>query len=53
LAINTAPASATQGAIGTVEAGWSGLAPGNYLGAVSHTGDTLLGYTLAEVDNTP
>jgi hypothetical protein len=53
LAINTAPASATQGAIGTVEAGWSGLAPGNYLGAVSHTGDTLLGYTVVEVDNRP
>jgi subtilisin family serine protease len=53
LAISSAPASATQGATGTVEAGWSGLAPGNYLGAVSHTGDTLLGYTLVEVDNTP
>jgi subtilisin family serine protease len=53
LAVNAAPPSATQGAIGTVEAGWSGLAPGDYLGAVSHTGDTLLGYTLVEVDNTP
>lgn len=53
LAITSAPASATQGAIGAVEAGWSGLAPGDYLGAVSHTGDTLLGYTLVEVDNTP
>ena len=38
---------------GSVEAGWSGLAPGDYLGAVSHTGDTPLGYTLVEVDNTP
>jgi subtilisin family serine protease len=53
LAINSAPASAVQGAIGSVEAGWSGLAPGDYLGAVSHTGDTPLGYTLVEVDNTP
>ena len=37
----------------TVEASWTGLATGDYLGAVSHTGDTLLGYTLVEVDNTP
>ena len=51
--INSAPTSATQGAVGTVEAGWTGLAAGNYLGAVSHAGDTLLGYTLVEVDNTP
>ena len=53
LIINAAPPSATLGAVGTVEAGWSGLATGDYLGAVSHTGDTLLGYTLVEVDNTP
>jgi hypothetical protein len=53
LTITAAPASATQGSVGTVVAGWSGLAPGNYLGAVSHTGDSLLGYTLVEVDNTP
>jgi hypothetical protein len=53
LAINAAPASATQGTTGTVEAGWNGHAPGDYLGAVSHTGDSLLGYTLVEVDNTP
>ncbi|HJQ91930.1 MAG TPA: S8 family peptidase [Acidimicrobiia bacterium] len=53
LVINSAPTSATQGAVGTVEVGWSGLAVGNYVGAVSHTGDTLLGYTLVEVDYTP
>jgi len=53
LVINSSPTSATQGTVGTVEAGWSGLAEGNYLGAVSHTGDSLLGYTLVEVDNTP
>ena len=47
------PASATAGTVATVEASWTGLATGNYLGAVSHTGDTLLGYTLVEVDNTP
>ena len=51
--INSAPTSATQGAVATVEAGWSGLEAGNYVGAVSHTSDTLLGYTLVEVDNTP
>ena len=53
LVINAAPPSATQGTVGTVDIGWSGLAVGNYLGAVSHTGDTLLGFTLVEVDNTP
>jgi len=47
------PASATAGTVATVEASWAGLATGDYLGAVSHTGDTLLGYTLVEVDNTP
>ncbi len=47
------PASATAGTVATVEASWTGLATGDYLGAVSHTGDTLLGYTLVEVDNTP
>jgi subtilisin family serine protease len=50
LAITAAPASATLGEVGTVEAGWNGLATGNYLGAVSHNSDTLLGYTLVEVD---
>ena len=53
LVINAAPPSATQGTVGSVDIGWSGLAPGDYLGAVSHTSDTLLGYTLVEVDNTP
>jgi subtilisin family serine protease len=54
LTINAAPASATLGAVGTVEAGWTGLAAGDYLGAVSHAdGTTTFGYTLVEVDNTP
>ena len=43
----------TVGTVGTVVASWAGLEPGNYLGAVSHTSDTLLGYTLVEVDNNP
>ena len=53
LAINASPPSATLGALGEIVAGWSGLAPGNYLGVVSHTSDTLLGQTLVKVDNTP
>ena len=40
--------------VGTVEVGWSGLAAGDYLGAVSHSdGTSVYGYTLVEVDNTP
>jgi hypothetical protein len=40
--------------VGTVEVGWSGLAAGDYLGAVSHSdGTSVFGYTLVEVDNTP
>jgi subtilisin family serine protease len=54
LIVNSAPPSATLNAVGTVEAGWSGLAVGDYLGAVSHSdGTTTFGYTLVEVDNTP
>jgi subtilisin family serine protease len=54
LSIAAAPTEAVQGTIGTVVAGWSGLAEGNYLGAVSHSdGTTTFGYTLVEVDNTP
>ena len=54
LVIDAAPASATQGTVGTVDVSWSGLAAGDYLGAVSHSdGTTVFGYTLVEVDNTP
>jgi subtilisin family serine protease len=54
LILNSAPGSATSGTVGIVEVGWSGLAAGNYLGAVSHSdGTTDFGYTLVEVDNTP
>ncbi len=50
LAIDSAPTSAALGASGTVTASWAGLAPGSYLGAVSHTGDAgLLGLTLIGV----
>ena len=53
LVVDSAPTSATQGSVGTVEVSWSGLASGTtYLGAVSHTGDAgLIGLTLVEVEN--
>jgi hypothetical protein len=52
LSIDSAPTSATVGAIETIDLSWSGLAAGtSYLGAVSHTGDVgLMGFTLVEVD---
>jgi subtilisin family serine protease len=54
LSVTAAPPSATLGTVANVDATWTGLAPGNYLGAVSHSdGTTLFGYTLVEVDNTP
>ena len=49
LALDSAPASATVGTVGTIQASWSGLADGWYLGAVSHTGASLMGLTLVEV----
>jgi subtilisin family serine protease len=52
LSVDSAPASAVAGTIGTVDISWSGLAAGHYLGAVSHTGDSgLMGLTLVEVDS--
>lgn len=52
LTVDAAPTSATVGNTETVEVSWSGLAPGNHLGAVSHTGDSgLIGLTLVEVNN--
>jgi hypothetical protein len=52
LSIDSAPASAVVGQVGTIEVSWSGLDPDTrYLGAVSHTGDVgLMGLTLVEVD---
>jgi hypothetical protein len=51
LNLDSAPASATLGSIGTIDVSWSGLASGSYLGAVSHTGDVgLMGLTLISVD---
>ena len=53
LTIDSAPASATTGATGTVAVSWTGAAAGQWhLGAVSHAGDAgLMGLTLVEVDN--
>jgi hypothetical protein len=53
LSINSAPASATLGAVETVEISWTGATAGQWhLGAVSHTGDVaLMGLTLVDVDN--
>lgn len=58
LSVDSAPASATLGAVGTVDVSWTGLTSGGlgdwYLGAVSHTGDVgLMGLTLVNVDNRP
>jgi hypothetical protein len=53
LTIDSAPTSATLGAVGTIQLSWSGATDGQWhLGAVSHNeGSTLLGRTLVEVDN--
>ncbi len=52
LSVDSAPASATIGAVETIDVSWVGLTAGTiYLGAVSHTGDVgLMGFTLVEVD---
>ena len=53
LLIDSAPTSATIGAIETVDVSWAGATAGAWhLGAVSHTGDAgLMGLTLVDVDN--
>lgn len=52
LTLDSAPSAAVNATAGTVSASWSGLAPGSYLGAISHTGDAgLLGLTLINVEN--
>jgi hypothetical protein len=52
LTIDSAPASAQLGAVGTIAVGWpTDLAPGSYLGAVSHSdGNGRVGLTLVAVD---
>lgn len=56
LSIDSAPASATLGAVSPVNVSWSGLTSGAisdwYLGAVSHTGPSgLMKLTLVNIDN--
>ncbi|HET9085160.1 MAG TPA: hypothetical protein VFN41_12240, partial [Candidatus Limnocylindrales bacterium] len=56
LSIASAPTSATNATVGTVEATWSGITAGTsadwYLGAVSHSGPTgVMGLTVVNVDN--
>ena len=53
MTIDSAPASASTGATGTVDVSWAGAVAGEWhLGAVSHSdGSNLLGLTLIEVDN--
>ena len=53
MAIDSAPASATNATVGTVDVSWTGATAGQWhLGAVSHTGDSgLMGLTLVNVDN--
>jgi subtilisin family serine protease len=53
LSIDSAPASATIGALETIDLSWTGATAGQWhLGAVSHAGDVgLMGLTLVEVDN--
>lgn len=40
LVVGSAPASAVSGTTGTVVVNWAGLAPGRYIGAVSHNDST-------------
>jgi hypothetical protein len=53
LVIDSAPNSATLGAVETIDVSWTGATGGQWhLGAVSHTGDAgLMGLTLVDVDN--
>jgi subtilisin family serine protease len=53
LSIDSAPTSATLGAVETIDVSWAGATAGEWhLGAVSHTGDTgIMGLTLVNVDN--
>ena len=53
LSVDAAPASVTIGQTGTIDVSWTGLlSDTEYLGAVSHTGDSgLMGLTLVNVDS--
>ena len=53
MTVDSAPASATLGAVETIDISWTGAAAGEWhLGAVSHADSSgLIGLTLVEVDN--
>lgn len=53
LHVDSAPASATVGTVGTIDISWSGLDAGNvYLGAVSHSDASgLMGLTYVQVNS--
>jgi hypothetical protein len=53
LTIDSAPTSATLGAVEAIDLSWTGATASQWhLGAVSHTGDVgLMGLTLVNVDN--
>ncbi len=54
LVIDSAPTSATSGAVGTIQVSWTGATAGQWhFGAVTHTGPggEVIGRTLVEVDN--
>jgi len=55
LSVDSAPASAVTGTVGTVDISWAGLVPSmRYLGAVSHSdAGGIIGLALVEVDTTP
>ncbi|MFN2107654.1 MAG: S8 family serine peptidase, partial [Candidatus Promineifilaceae bacterium] len=51
LSVDSAPASAVQGTVGTVDLSWTGAAPGTNYGLVSHTGPSgLMGFTMITVE---
>ena len=52
LSVDSAPASATIGSVGTIDISWSGLSAGtSYLGLVSHSDASgFIGFTNVEID---
>ena len=52
LSVDSAPASAVQGEVGTINLSWTGAAAGTNYGLVSHTGPSgLMGFTIVNVHN--
>jgi subtilisin family serine protease len=52
LSVDSAPATAVQGEVGTIDISWTGAAPGTNYGLVSHTGPSgLMGFTVIKVES--